>query len=65
MIINSRGIKLQSHIAENIKDFPDELRTKEMIQKILGCLNYYSDFIKELAKERQELQKLLTKKNQT
>ena len=47
------------------KIFPDELRTKEMIQKFLGCLNYSSDFIKDLAKERQELQKLLTKKNQT
>ena len=65
MIIDSKGIKLQSHIAEKIKDFPDELRTKEMIQKFLGCLNYSSDFIKDLAKERQELQKLLTKKNQT
>ena len=65
MIIDSKGIKLQSHIAEKIKDFPDELRTKEMIQKFLGCLNYSSDFIKDLAKERHELQKLLTKKNQT
>ena len=65
MIIDPKGIKLQSHIAEKIKDFPDELRTKEMIQKILGSLNYSSDFIKDLAKERQELQKLLTKKNQT
>ena len=36
-----------------------------MIQKILGCLNYPSNFIKDLAKERHELQKLLTKKNQT
>ena len=36
-----------------------------MIQKILGCLNYSFDFIKDLAKERHELQKLLTKKNQT
>ena len=35
-----------------------------MIQKNFGCLNFSSDFIKELAKERQELQKLLTKKNQ-
>ena len=65
MIIDSKGIKLQSHIAEKIKDFPDELRTKEMIHKFLGCLNYSSDFIKDLAKERHELQKLLTKKNQT
>ena len=65
MIIDSKGIRLQSHIAEKIKEFPDELRTKEMIQKFLGCLNYSSDFIKDLAKERQELQKLLTKKNQT
>ena len=28
MIIDSNGIRLQSHIAEKIKDFPDELRTK-------------------------------------
>ena len=48
---------------KKIKDFLDELRTKEMIQIFLGCLNYSSDFIKDLAKERQELQKLLTKKN--
>ena len=64
MIIDSEGIRLQSHIYEKIKDFPDELRTKEMIQNFLGYLNYSSYFIKDLAKERQELQKLLTKKNQ-
>ena len=39
--------------------------TKEMIHKFLGCLNYSSNFIKKLAKERKELKKLLTKKNQT
>ena len=59
------GIKLQSHIAEKIKYFPDELKTKEMIQKILECLNYSSNFINDLAKERQKLLKLLTKKDQT
>ena len=56
--------KLQSHIAGKIKDFPNELRTKEMIHNFLGCVNYSFDFIKDLDKERQELQKLLTKKNQ-
>ena len=65
MVINSKGIKLQSHIAEKIKDFPDELKTKEMIHKFLGCLNYSSGFIKDLTKEKHELKKLLTKKNQT
>ena len=65
MIIDSEGIKLQSHITEKIKDFPNELRTKEMIHKFLECLNHSSDFIKDLAKERHKLQKLLTKKNQT
>ena len=65
MIRDSKGIKLQSHIAEKIKDFPHELRTKEIIQKNLGCLNYSSNFIKDLAKERHELRKLLTKKNQS
>ena len=39
MIINSEGIKLQSHIAEKLNNFPDELRTKEMIHKFVGCLN--------------------------
>ena len=65
LIIDSKGIKLHSHIAKKIKDFPEELRTREMIHKFLGCLNYSSDFIKDLAKERHELQNLLTKKNQT
>ena len=65
MIIDTKGIRLQPHIVEKIKYSPDELRTKEMIQKILGCLNYSSDFIKDLAKEMQELNKLLTKTNQT
>ena len=35
-----------------------------MIHKFLGCLNYSSDFINDLTKELQKLQKLLTKKNQ-
>ena len=57
MVIYSKGIRLQSHIYKKIKYFPDELRTKEMIQKNLGCLNYSFDFIKDLAKKRHELQK--------
>ena len=65
MVIDSKGIRLQPHIFEKIKDFPNELRTKEIIQKKLGYLNYSSDFIKDLARERQELKKLPTKKNQT
>ena len=65
LIIDTKGIKLQFHISEKIKDFPDELRTKEMIQIFLGCLNYSSNFIKDLEMGRRELQKLLTKKNQT
>ena len=51
MIIDSEGIKLQSHITEKIKYFPDELRTKEMIHKFLGCLNYSSNFIKTQQKK--------------
>ena len=35
-----------------------------MIHKFLGCLNYSSNYIKDLAKERHELQKLLTEKSQ-
>ena len=65
MIIDTQGIKLQPHIAEKIKDFSYELRTKKMIQKNIGCLNYSFDFIKDLAKENEELHKLLTNKIQT
>ena len=35
--VDSEAIKLQSHITEKIKYFPNELRTKEMIKKKLGC----------------------------
>ena len=35
-----------------------------MKHKFLGCLNYSSYFMKDLAKERHELKNLLTKKNQ-
>ena len=65
MIIDSKGIKLHLDIAEKIKYFLHELRTKEMIHKFLGCLNYSSDFIKDLAKEIREFKKLLTNKNQS
>ena len=61
MIIDSEGIKLQSHIAEKIKDFLDELRTKEMIHKFLGCLNYSSDFIKKLSKRKTIITKVINK----
>ena len=36
-----------------------------MIHKFFGCLSYSSNFIKDLAKDIQELQKLLTKQSQT
>ena len=44
MIMDFKGIRLQSHISKKITDISNELRTKEIIQNCLGCLNYSSDF---------------------
>ena len=63
MILDKQGIRLQSHIGRKIIDFPDKLENKQQIQKILGCLNYAEGFIKDLAKKRNTLQKLLRKNN--
>ena len=61
IIIDSKGIKLQSHIAEKIKDFLYELRTKRMIHKFLGCLDYSTDFIKDLRKGKTGITKVVNK----
>ena len=63
LTISANGIKLQTHISEKIKDFPDILSDKKTIQKFLGCLNYSESFIPNLAKKRAVLQKLLKKNN--
>ena len=63
MIISKNGIELQAHIAKTIIEFPDKLTTKKEIQKFLGCLNYAGEFIPDLAKKRNLLQKLIRKSN--
>ncbi|KAK9134325.1 hypothetical protein Syun_013655 [Stephania yunnanensis] len=43
--------------------FPDQLIDRHQLQRFLGCLNYLSDFYKNVAQDRQCLQELLSSKN--
>ena len=56
-------MEMQPYISEKIYLFPNKLKSKEQIQRFLGCLNYAEGFIENLAKERQPLQELLRKNN--
>lgn len=54
----------QEHLLKRIKDFPNELKDRNQIQRFLGCLTYIGEkgFIKNLAKERELLQKMISEK---
>jgi len=40
---------MQPHICEKITNFPDHLIDHKQVEGFLGCLNYISDFIPNLA----------------
>ena len=63
LILSKNGIKLQSHIARKILEFPNKLNNKKQIQQFLGCLTYAGDYIPNLSKKRHKIQKLLSKTN--
>ena len=52
LILSKNGIKLQSHIARKILEFPNKLNNKKQIQQFLGCLTYAGDYIPNLSKKR-------------
>ncbi|KAL0389034.1 UNVERIFIED_CONTAM: hypothetical protein Scaly_0260500 [Sesamum calycinum] len=54
-----RGIELQEHIVENIRNFPDILKDKKHLQSFLGVVNFVGIFIKDHAKYRKDFQPLL------
>ena len=47
--IDRTGIEMQPHISEKITNFPDHLTDRKQVERFLGCLNYMSDFIPNLA----------------
>ena len=53
---------MQPHICEKITHFPDHLTDRKQVERFLGCLNYISDFIPNLAWLRGPLQDLLKKR---
>jgi len=60
--IDQKGIEMQPHICETITNFPDHLTVRKQVERFLGCLNYISDFIPNLAWLRGPLQDLLKKR---
>jgi len=53
---------MQPDICEKITNFPDHLTDRKQVERFLGCLNYISDFIPNLAWLRGPLQDLLKKR---
>lgn len=51
----------QPHIVTALKSFPDILTSPKMIQQFLGLVNYMTDFIPHVTKERFLLTQLLKK----
>ena len=60
--LGSNGNFLQTHISRKITEYPDELRTKKQILRLLGLRNYASPYIPDLAQKKKDLQCLLRKK---
>jgi len=60
--IDQTGIEMQPHVCEKITNFPDQLTDRKQVERFLGCLNYISDFIPNLAWLRGPLQDLLKKR---
>ena len=63
LLIDSKGIELQSHILEKIKDFHEKHTDRKQLQRFLSILNYAEGFIKNLADLRKPLRKLTSEKN--
>jgi len=61
--LGSNGISLQAHISKKISEYPDELRIKKQIQGFLALLSYAISYILDLAKKKNDLQRLLRKNN--
>ncbi|KAL0361431.1 UNVERIFIED_CONTAM: hypothetical protein Sradi_3827600 [Sesamum radiatum] len=51
--------KMQDHIVEKIRNFPDVLKDKKHLQNFLGVVNFAGIFIKDLAKYRKDFRPLL------
>ncbi|KAL0404138.1 UNVERIFIED_CONTAM: putative enzymatic polyprotein [Sesamum radiatum] len=59
ILIDETDIKLQEHIVEKIRNFPDVLKDKKHLQSFLGVVNFAGIFIKDLAKYRKDFRPLL------
>ena len=57
MYIKSGTIQLQDHIAKKVLEFPNKLEDKKQLQTFLGLLNYARNFIPNLGRKIEVLQK--------
>jgi len=60
--IDQQGTEMQPHVYEKIINFLNRLTDRKQVERFLGCLNYISDFIPNLAWMRGPLQDLLKKR---
>lgn len=61
LTINEGKIALQPHVLTKIADFPNVIKDKVQLQRLLVCLTYAESFIKNHAQKREPVQKLLKK----
>nr|WPF45145.1 replicase [Hibiscus soymovirus] len=63
-ILEGGYLEPQEHLLKRISEFPDKLTDRNQIQRFLGCLTYIGEkgFIKDLARDREILQKMISEK---
>jgi hypothetical protein len=49
-------VVLQTHISERAQTFLDELAVRSIVERILGLVNYASDYIEKLSYYKKPLQ---------
>ncbi|XP_031474142.1 uncharacterized protein LOC116246414 [Nymphaea colorata] len=59
--IKGSQILLLPHILRKIQEFPDQLKDKRQLHMLLGCLSYAEAFLKDFARRRKPIAKLLKK----
>ncbi|KAL0430790.1 UNVERIFIED_CONTAM: Polyprotein P3 [Sesamum radiatum] len=59
ILIDETCIELHDPIVEKIRNFPNVLKDKKLLQRFLGVVNFAGIIIKDLAKYRKDFRSLL------
>lgn len=61
--IKNRTIQLVNSVIEFVNKFFNEIKDIKQLQRFLRCLNYVSNFYKDLAKDQKIIQERLKKES--